>query len=57
MSANEKTSARVAAIASKAMQNPKSLTSDEIQSLAASVLNQAPDQQQGQQSQQGQQRK
>ena len=55
MSANEKTSARVAAIASKAMQNPNSLTPDEIQSLAASVLNQAPDQSQGQKGQQGQQ--
>jgi hypothetical protein len=63
MSANEKTSARVAAIASKAMQNPKSLTPEEIQTLAASALNQSPDQQdrqdrqQGQQGQQGQQRK
>jgi hypothetical protein len=63
MSANEKTSARVAAIASKAMQNPKSLTPEEIQALAASALNQSPDQQdrqdrqQGQQGQQGQQRK
>lgn len=63
MSANEKTSARVAAIASKALQNPKSLTPEEIQALAASALNQSPDQQdrqdrqQGQQGQQGQQRK
>ncbi len=65
MSANEKTSARVAAIASKAMQNPKSLTPEEIQTLAASALNQSPDRsriarigrQQGQQGQQGQQRK
>jgi hypothetical protein len=63
MSANEKTSARVAAIASEAMQNPKSLTPEEIQTLAASALNQSPDQQdrqdrqQGQQGQQGQQRK
>jgi hypothetical protein len=63
MSANEKTSARVAAIASKAMQNPKSLTPEEIQALAASALNQSQDQQdrqdrqQGQQGQQGQQRK
>lgn len=67
MSANEKTSARVAAIASKAMQNPKSLTPEEIQALAASALNQSPDQQgqsgqqnrqdrqQGQQNPQGQQ--
>jgi hypothetical protein len=58
MSANEKTSARVAAIASKALQNPKSLTPEEVQALAASVLNQSPDQQQqGQQNPQGQQRK
>ena len=55
MSANEKTSARVAALASKAMQNPKSLTPEEIQSLAASVLDQAPSQ--NQQQQQGQQKK
>ena len=55
MSSNEKTSARVAAIAAKAVQNPKSLTPEEIQALAASVLTQAPDHQQGQQ--QGQQKK
>jgi hypothetical protein len=48
---NEKTSARVAQIASKAMQNPKSITPDEIQTLAASVLSQSPDQQQRQQGQ------
>ncbi len=55
MASNEKTSAQVAAIASKAIQNPKSLTPEEIQSLAASVLTQSPDrQQQGQQGQQGQ---
>jgi hypothetical protein len=68
----EKTSARVAQIASRAMQNPKSVTPDEIQTLAASALTQSPDQQQrqqgqqflqrqqnpqGQQSQQGQQKK
>jgi len=49
---NQKTSARVAQIASKAMQNPKSVTQDEIQALAASVLSQSPDQQQRQQAQQ-----
>ena len=52
MAENEKTSARVAQIASKAMQNPKSVTPDEIQTLAASVLTQSPDQQQRQKAQQ-----
>lgn len=52
MAENEKTSARVAQLASKAMQNPKSVTPDEIQTLAASVLTQSPDQQQRQQGQQ-----
>ena len=46
---DEKTSQRVATIAAKAMQNPKSLTSEEIQALAASALNQSPNQAQGQQ--------
>ena len=46
MAENEKTSARVAQIASKAMQNPKSVTPDEVQTLAASLLAQSPDQQQ-----------
>jgi hypothetical protein len=45
MAQNEKTSARVAAIASKALKNPASVTPDEIKELAASVLTQAPDQQ------------
>jgi hypothetical protein len=45
---DEKTSQRVATIAAKAMQNPKSLTSEEIQALAASALNQASNQGQGQ---------
>ena len=49
MAQNEKTSARVAAIASKALQNPSSVTPQEIKELAASVLTQSPDQQQGQQ--------
>jgi len=52
---DEKTSQRVATIAAKAMQNPKSLTSEEIQALAASALNQAPNQSQGQQKSQSQQ--
>ncbi len=51
---DEKTSQRVATIAAKAMQNPKSLTSEEIQALAASALNQAPNQGQGQQKNQSQ---
>jgi hypothetical protein len=46
---DERTSQRVAAIASKALQNPKSLTPEEIQTLAASALNQSPNQAQGQQ--------
>ena len=52
MAENEKTSARVAQIASKALGNPKSITPDEIQTLAASLLTQSPDQQQRQQAQQ-----
>ena len=52
---DEKTSQRVATIAAKAMQNPKSLTSEEIQALAASALNQSPNQAgQGQQKSQSQ---
>lgn len=51
---DEKTSQRAAAIASKAIQNPKSLTPEEVQTLAASVLNQA-NQGQGQQKSQSQQ--
>jgi hypothetical protein len=54
MSSNEKVSAQVSAIAQRAQQNPKSLTPDEIQTLAASVLNQSSDQ--NRQQQQGQQR-
>ncbi len=52
MAGNEKTSARVAKIASKALQNPSSVTQDEIQTLAASALTQSPDQQQRQRAQQ-----
>ena len=52
---DEKTSQRVAALASKAMQNPKSLTPEEIQTLAASALNQSSSQgSQGQQKGQSQ---
>jgi hypothetical protein len=50
--ADEKTSARVAQIASKALQNPRSVTPDEIQTLAASALTQSQDTQQRQQAQQ-----
>ena len=42
MAKNEKTSARVASIASKALQG-KPITRKEVKSLAASVLTQAPD--------------
>ena len=38
MAQNEKTSQRVAQIAAKALQNPGSITQDEIQTLAASAL-------------------
>jgi hypothetical protein len=59
MASNEKTSAQVAAIAARAQQNPKSLTPEEVQQLAASVLNQSSDRQQqaqqNPQSQKGQQ--
>ena len=51
MAQNEKTSARVSAIASKALQNPQSVSADEIKELAASVLSQSPDHQQSQQQQ------
>ena len=52
MAGNEKTSARVAKIAAKAIQNPTAVTSDEIQTLAASALTQSPDQQERQRAQQ-----
>jgi len=54
MPQNEKTSARVSAIASKALQNPQSVSAEEIKELAASVLSQSPDHQQSQQHQQSQ---
>ena len=55
MAQNEKTSARVSAIASKALQNPQSLNADEIKELAASVLTQSSDHQKSQQNAQNQQ--
>jgi hypothetical protein len=68
MAQNQQTSSRVAAIVNKALQDPSSLSSEEIKTLAASVQNQfsgssqqsADDNQQGQsnfkpnQNQQGQ---
>ena len=41
---NEKTSDKVAKIASKGLKNPASLTKKEIRSIAGSVLTQSPDQ-------------
>jgi hypothetical protein len=55
MAQNEKTSARVSAIASRALQNPQSLNADEIKELAASVLTQSADHQKSQQNFQNQQ--
>jgi cytochrome c-type biogenesis protein CcmH/NrfG len=52
MAGNEKTSARVTKIAAKALQNPGTITPDEVQTLAASALTQSPDQQQRQKAQQ-----
>lgn len=43
MARNEKTSKRVAKIASKGLKSPKKLTAKEIKSLAGSTLTQAPD--------------
>ncbi len=54
MAQNEKTSAKVSAIASKALNNPNSLSAEEIKELAASVLAQSSDRQHSQQSQQSQ---
>lgn len=39
----ETTSQRVASIASQALRNPASVTNKQIQTIAASVLTQAPD--------------
>lgn len=55
MAQNEKTSARVSAIASRALANPQSLNSEEIKELAASVLSQSQDPQRSQQNAQNQQ--
>lgn len=57
MASNEKTSAQAAAIAQRAQQNPKSITPEDVQALAASVLSQSQNrQQQGQQNPQQNQR-
>ncbi|RUP00158.1 MAG: hypothetical protein EKK30_03335 [Hyphomicrobium sp.] len=55
MAQNEKTSARVSSIASRALSNPQSVSADEIKELAASVLSQSPDPQRSQQNAQNQQ--
>jgi len=54
MAQNQQTSAQVAAIAAKALQNPSSLSNEEIRTLAASVQNQFSDQQSAGSNQQGQ---
>ena len=41
MAQHQQTSAQVAAIATKALQNPSSISSEEIRTLAASVQNQS----------------
>lgn len=56
MASNEKTSAQAAAIAQRAQQNPKSITPEDVQALAASVLNQSQNRQQSQQNPQQNQR-
>jgi len=43
MAKNEKTSGRVASIASQGLKDPSSLTNRQIKTIAASVLTQAPD--------------
>lgn len=43
MAKNEKTSPKVATIASKAMKSPGSLTNKQIKTLGASALTQRPD--------------
>lgn len=40
---NEKTSKKVASIASRGLKNPGSLTNKEVRKIAGSVLTQAPD--------------
>ena len=43
MAKNEKTSARIAKLAARALNKPKSLTKPEIRELAGAALTQAPD--------------
>ena len=43
MARNEKTSKEMASLAARAMAAPESITSEEVRSLAACVLTQAPD--------------
>ena len=43
MAKNEKTSIKVAKVASKGLKNPNELTNAQIKSVCASVLTQAPD--------------
>lgn len=43
MAKTEKTSPKVASIASKGLKDPKSLTSKQIKSVSAAALTQAPD--------------
>gem|GEM_PF-944505 len=43
MAINEKTSSKVASIASKGLKNPKSLSPKEIKSIAGAALTQTPD--------------
>jgi hypothetical protein len=43
MARNEKTSSKVASLASKGLRKPSSLTNAEIKKISASVLTQAPD--------------
>lgn len=43
MAKNEKTSSKVASIASKGLKSPGSLTKKEIQTIAATALTQSPD--------------
>lgn len=43
MSKNEKTSNKVASIASQGLKDPGSLSNKQIKSISASVLTQAPD--------------
>lgn len=43
MGKNEKTSSKVASLASRALKSPRDITPKQVKSLAASVLTQAPD--------------